>query len=98
MKLLSRKIKQAQHLYKTNKVLGIILYTVTGVLSIVFLPELLGFFAPQYIFKKVWPLKLNIFIRILILTISFAILAAIVWTFFGIIKGLLSQAFSLIKF
>jgi hypothetical protein len=98
MKFLSKKIKQAQHLYKTNKALGIVLYAVTGVLSIVFLPELLGFFAPQYIFKTVWPLKLNIFIKILILAISFAILAVIVWTFFGIVKGLLGQIFSLFKF
>jgi NADH:ubiquinone oxidoreductase subunit 5 (subunit L)/multisubunit Na+/H+ antiporter MnhA subunit len=98
MKFLTNKITQAKELYKRNKILGILLFAISGVLSIVFLPELIGFFAPQYIFKTVWPLKLNIFIKILILAITFAILAVIVWTFFVIVKVLLGQIFSLFKF
>jgi hypothetical protein len=91
MKLLTNQINKFKALYKQNKFLGILLGVGIGVLCVVFSPELLIFFAPQWIFKKVWSLTQNWFVKVFLLFLFFSLLGFAIYGLFNIIHGILEM-------
>jgi uncharacterized membrane protein (DUF485 family) len=89
MKLLTNQINKFKTLYKRNKFLGILLAVGIFLLCIVFSPELLIIFAPQWIFKKVWSLSLSKVWKVVLLLVCFALLGLAIYGLFNVIHGVL---------
>jgi hypothetical protein len=96
MKFLSTKITQLKSTYKKNKPLGILFALGVGLLCLIFLPELLIFFAPKAIFNQIWSLKFSKAIKILILIPTFLVFGFAVYNLFFFIKGILGFVFGLL--
>jgi hypothetical protein len=89
MKLLTNQINKFKTLYRQNKFLGILLGAGIGLLCIVFSPELLIFFAPQWIFKKVWSLTQNWLVKVVLLFLFFSLFGVAIYGLFNIVHGIL---------
>jgi uncharacterized membrane protein (DUF485 family) len=97
MKLIANQIKNLKALYQKNKLLGILLGVGICCLCIIFSPELLVFFAPQWIFKRIWGLSVNMFFKVALLTVSFLFLLFVIYCLFNIIHGIFDMLTHLIK-